>query len=137
MTDSFSAFCQTIQTGEETLGLSYCDYRDAYDFSLEHYSENSKHFIDYFENHSNLVKGKYEYDLIRYFFIKAIENRISSDLYANTARGNVCDVFCSPFDIALDSYPTNLPKHLESIVKATPHRKTVMQNDAKNGILNA
>ena len=118
MKESFDIFCQTIRIGENLLDLSYSDYRDAYDFSLQHYSTYSDHFVDHFENHSDCKKGEYEFDLFRYFFIKAIENRIASDLYAETSRGNVCDVFWSPFDIFLDQYPTNLPRHLEKIVNA-------------------
>lgn len=118
MADSFAVFCRTLQIGEQLLGLSYSDYQDAYDFSIKHFSVHSDHFVDHFENHSDLNEGEYEYDLVRYFFIKAIEHRIASDLYANTSRGNMCDVFWSPFDIDMDSYPTNLPKHLERIVNA-------------------
>ena len=74
--------------------------------------------IDYFLNHSDAKAGEYEYDLIRYVFIKAMEQRIASDLYSNTARGNVCDVLHSPFDIHLQNYPTNMPKHLETILNS-------------------
>ena len=116
MASSFEVFSRTIQIGEKLLGLSYSDYRDAYDFSAQHFSVHSEHFLDYYENHSELVLDEYEFNLIRYFFIKAIEHRIASDLYANTSRGNVCDVFWSPFDIGLSNYPTSLPKHLEAIV---------------------
>ena len=118
MVDAFNVFFQTIQIGEKLLHVSYSDYRDAFDFSSKYYSEYSDHFIDHFAHHSDLKKGEFELNLIRYFFIKAIECRIASDLYANTSRGNVCDIFWSPFDIALEKYPTNLPKHLEEIVNS-------------------
>ena len=116
--NSFDVFCRTIRIGERLFGLSYSDYSDAYNFSEQYFSSTSEHFIDFFENHSDRAKGEYEFDLIRYIFIKAIEHRIASDLYAKTSRGNVCDVFRSPFDISLDNYPTNLPKHLEVIVNS-------------------
>jgi len=118
MSNSMDIFVKTIQIGERLLGLSYRDYVDAYQFSESYFSGTSDHFLDFYENHSSLERGEYEYDLIRYFFIKAIEHRIMSDLYAETTRGNVCDVFRSPFDIDLPSYPTNLPKNLEKIVNS-------------------
>lgn len=54
--------------------------------------------------------------MIRYNYIKSIEHRVSSDIYSMTSRGNVCDVLRSPFDVHLMNYPTNLPKHLETII---------------------
>lgn len=118
MTKPFDTFTRTIQIGEQLFNLSYSDYHDAYWFSSQNFSEQSNHFIDHFNRHSDLSRGEYEFDLIRYFFIKAIEHRIASDLYANTSRGNVCDVFWSPFDISMEQYPTSLPKHLEDIVNS-------------------
>ena len=115
---SKSIFTETLKLGEQILGLSFTDYDDAYSFSEEQYSGTSKHFIEHFTHHSDEPKGSYEKDVIRYNYIKAIEHRISSDIYANTSRGNVCDVLRSPFDIHLPAYPTNLPKHLEEIVNS-------------------
>jgi len=114
--DTFPIFKTVLKIGEAMLRLTYSDYGDAYSFSSNHYSRLSHHLVDYFENHSNATAGEYEQDLIRYFYIKFIENRIASDLYTNTSRGNVCDVFFSPFDVTLKSYPTNLPSHLEDLV---------------------
>lgn len=118
MTNSYDTFKRTIQIGERLFNLSYSDYHDAYWFSSQYYSEQSNHFIDHFIHHSDLSRGEYEFDLIRYFYIKSIEHRIASNLYANTSRGNVCDVFLSPFDISMEQYPTSLPKHLEDIVNS-------------------
>ena len=116
MYTEFEIFVKTLEIGEQLFSLSYTDYQDAYDYSHQFHSEISKHLLDFFENHSDEKKGEYEYDLMRYIFIKAMEQRISSDLYAHTSRGNVCDIFHSPFDIHLDYYPTNLPKHIEKAV---------------------
>ena len=116
MFSPFNVFVETIHLGEKLFGLSYSDYHDAYSYSEKYFSPISEHFIDHFDNHSDRQKGTYEYNLTRYIFIKAIEHRIASDLFSSTSRGNVCDVFRSPFDIDLDSFPTNLPKHLEVIV---------------------
>lgn len=113
MKSEFSIFVKTLQIGEKVLDLSYTDYEDAFEFSNKCFSQLSHHFIDFFENHSDRKKGEYEYDLIRYFFIKAIENRIASDIFSETSRGNMCDVFHSPFDIDMAEYPANLPYHLE------------------------
>ena len=114
--EMFRVFKTALSTGEALLGVTYSDYEDAFSFSNNHYSKLSHHLIDYYENHSNATAGEYEQDLIRYFYIKFIENRIASDLFANTSRGNVCDIFFSPFDVPLKSYPTNLPSHLEALV---------------------
>ena len=132
MANSFDTFKRTIQIGEQLFNLSYSDYHDAYLFSSQYYSDQSDHFIDHFHHHSDLSRGEYEFDLIRYFFIKAIEHRIASDLYANTSRGNVCDVFWSPFDISMEQYPTNLPKHLEDIVNS----KQKDAYDLANAVIN-
>lgn len=112
MFSPFNVFVETIHLGEKLFGLSYSDYHDAYSYSEKYFSPISEHFIDHFDNHSDRQKGTYEYNLTRYIFIKAIEHRIASDLFSSTSRGNACDVFRSPFDIDLDSFPTNLPKHL-------------------------
>ena len=114
--DVYQTFLITLKTGEKALGLSYADYQDAYTFSQQHFSAMSHHLLDYFKMHSPLTPERYERDLIRYSFIKAIEHRISSDLFTNTSRGNVCDLFLSPFDISLKNYPTNLPLFLERMV---------------------
>jgi len=116
MYSAFETFVKTIKIGERLFSLSYSDYQDAYDYSQKYHAHISDHMIDFFINHSSAKSGEYEYDLIRYIFIKAMEQRISSDLYSQTSRGNVCDIFHSPFDIVLPCYPTNLPKHLEDIV---------------------
>ena len=119
-----SIFIETLKLGEKTTGLFFTDYEDAFLFSEKYYSDTSKQFIEHFIHHSDEPKGSYEKDVIRYNYIKAVEHRISSDLYSNTSRGNVCDVLRSPFDIHLALYPTNLPKHLERIING-------FQNDAE------
>lgn len=114
----YEVFELTLKVGEKTLGVTYSNYQDAFSFAMKCFNGMSHHLIDYFTNHSNLEKGSYELDLLRYYYVKTIEHRISSDYYADTTRGNVCDLFLSPFDISLSDYPTNLPKHLEMIVNS-------------------
>ena len=74
---SYDVFCKTIQIGEQLFNLCYSDYRDAYEHSSKYFTGISEHFIDYFQNHSDCRPGTYEYDLLRYFLIKAIEHRIA------------------------------------------------------------
>lgn len=116
MLSPFDTFTKTLKIGAALLSISYSNYQDAYDYSKQYHSTVSDHMVDFFVNHSDAEPGEYEYNLCRYIFIKAMEQRISSDLFSNTERGNVCDIFHSPFDIGLDSYPTNLPKHIEDAV---------------------
>lgn len=113
---AYERFVKVLSMGEKVLHISYSDYNDAFEFSAKYFFETSKHFIEHFKQHSTLSKGSYESDLIRYIFIKSIEQRISSDIFANTTRGNVCDIFYSPFDIFLPSYPTNMPLFLEKAI---------------------
>lgn len=114
--DGKQLFIKTLKLGESMLSLSFYDYEDAYSYSEENFSETSRHFIEHFTEHSDEPKGTYEKDVVRYNYIKAIEHRISSDIYSKTSRGNMCDVLRSPFDIHLAKYPMNLPKHLENII---------------------
>lgn len=126
---SFDIFVNTIKLGEKLLHLHFSDYQEAFEFSGEHYSEMSQHFVEHFTNHSNLTKGEFEENLFRYLFIKSIENRIASDLYSNTSRGNVCDTFYSPFDIFIQKYPTNLPHFLEGIVNYEQKNGTILAHE--------
>lgn len=116
MLSAYDTFIKTLKIGADLLSISYSDYQDAYEYSERYHSAVSEHMIDFFINHSDAEPGEYEYDLCRYIFIKAMEQRISSDLFSSTERGNMCDIFHSPFDIGLNSYPTNLPKHIEDAV---------------------
>ena len=118
MANSFDVFCRTIQIGERLFCLPYSDYHDAYVFSAQYHSEMSDRFLNCFDSQLTFKKVEHELELIRYFLIKAIEQRIVSDLYANTLRSNACDVLWSPVDLSLERYPTNLPKHLENIVNS-------------------
>lgn len=136
--NSSSIFKRALQIGEQILDYSYSDYEDAFLFSSKHFSTLSQHFIDHFMHHSNQRVGTYENSLIKYIFIKAAENRLSSNFYSNTSRGNVCDTFYSPFDITLYRYPTNLPKPLEAIIntlmpKAELLSKEIVRNMHLNG----
>ena len=147
--NDYQIFLKTLKIGEKLLGLHYTDYEDAFSFSIANYSRFSYHLVDYFENHSDMKTGEYEHDLIRYLYIKFIENRIASDLFANTSRGNVCDVFFSPFDIPLKEYPTNLPGYLDRVVNAHQEEgdilatqiidniETVLQGESFAAVLNA
>ena len=68
------------------------------------------------ENADSYPKGTYEKNLLRFMFVKAIEERIADDFYRETARGKVKNIFYSPLDVDLDVYPMNLPLHLETLV---------------------
>ncbi len=113
----YDFFDQALSICEAVLGSMSLDHREAYDFSKQYYSILPEHLTNtVLKETETYKKGKYERDLLRFVFIKSIENRIASDLYSDTKRGNVCDVFFSPEDMDLDNYPTNLPLHLEQLV---------------------
>ena len=114
---SYEVFNKALSICEEVLGAMSLEHKEAYDFSQEYYSTIPSHLETYILNDKEAYKaGTYEKNLLRFVFIKSIENRIASDLYSDTERGNVCDVFFSPVDMDLDNYPTNLPLHLEQLV---------------------
>ncbi len=114
---SYEIFEKALLICEEVLGPMSLDHKEAYDFSKQYYSMLPEHLANTILNETEKYKkGKYERDLLRFVFVKSIENRIASDLYSDTNRGNVCDVYFSPEDMDLEKYPTNLPLHLEEIV---------------------
>lgn len=128
--DRFNKFKMALTVGEKVLDFHCTDYQDAYNYSLRSHSMNSESFVEHFSNQ----KEPYVLDLLRYIFIKAIEWQVSSDLYANTTRGNVCDIFISPDDIFLDKYPTNLPKCLENAINEYQPVGSVLATELSNAI---
>lgn len=114
---SYEIFEKALLICEEVLGPMSLEHKEAYDFSKQYYSMLPEHLANTILNETEKYKkGKYERDLLRFVFVKSIENRIASDLYSDTNRGNVCDVYFSPEDMDLEKFPTNLPLHLEEIV---------------------
>ena len=97
---NFEIFEKTIKLCEKVLGKFPYDYKEVFEFSKTYYVEIPESLLKYInENENRFKKGSYESDLIRYVYIKYIENRIASDFFSQTSRGNVCDVFFSPEDL--------------------------------------
>lgn len=112
----FKLFVRALRAGELIFDMEVEDYEGAYEIANETFTERSVEFIEAISKSSNEMTGFYEKDLMRYLFIKAIEQVVSDEIYKNTSRGNKSAVTYSPTSIHLKSYATNLPKHLEEVI---------------------
>jgi len=112
----FKLFVRAMRAVELIFDMDVDDYEEAYEMADEFFTKRSKEFIEEINKMQSETFGFYEKDLMRYFFIKSIEQVVSDELFQNTSRGNKSEVSYSPSAIHLKSYPTNLPKHLEEVV---------------------